>query len=474
MLRPTTLLRTAALLSFAAIASAQGVLTPLPGFGTNGWLAPGSSAFNTTGNTERGLAYNPVTGNLVLASRAGGNHVRVLSGATGADLGGFDTTGVTGGTFALNMIGVADDGAIYACNLSTSAAAAFKVYKWDSEALGPVTPPSVAFNAVTGVLRTGDAFAVTGGTGVNPAIFAGAGSTAAGTPSNFVVGSLDTLNTVTAYTAIAGTTATNNDYRLSLAFVDQTTLIGNQGGTARMTVFDPVQATLTASVPLIGTTRRALDYTVVGTTPLLAVIDSVTAQVTVLDLTVPTAPVAIAAANATVGTLTANTNGTGSVAWGQVTGNSAVLYALGSNHGVQAFTFTLGTPASVNLYGTGCDGLAAATNGLPTLGNATFEVQVTNVPVISPIAFVAFGGGAVNPGVDLSIIGMPGCFGYTTFDIGMFGTGPVVGGVGAFPLPIPASSAFAGATLAAQGLSLTLTTSLGLASSNGVQLVLGL
>src|SRR5688572_27751835 len=122
MLRPTTLLRTAALLSFAAIASAQGVLTPLPGFGTNGWLAPGSSAFNTTGNTERGLAYNPVTGNLVLASRAGGNHVRVLSGATGADLGGFDTTGVTGGTFALNMIGVADDGAIYACNLSTSAA----------------------------------------------------------------------------------------------------------------------------------------------------------------------------------------------------------------------------------------------------------------------------------------------------------------------------------------------------------------
>jgi hypothetical protein len=31
---------------------------------------------------DRGLAYNPVTGNLVLVSRTGGNNVRILNGAT--------------------------------------------------------------------------------------------------------------------------------------------------------------------------------------------------------------------------------------------------------------------------------------------------------------------------------------------------------------------------------------------------------
>ena len=80
----------------------QSAIAPLATFGTNGWLAPGSSAFLTTTNTERGMAFNPATGNLVLVSRNGGNNVRILSGATGADLGGLDVTGVTGGTFAIN------------------------------------------------------------------------------------------------------------------------------------------------------------------------------------------------------------------------------------------------------------------------------------------------------------------------------------------------------------------------------------
>jgi hypothetical protein len=45
-------------------ARAQGaVMSPLTTFGTNGWLAPGAIPQLGTANNERGLAFNPVTGN---------------------------------------------------------------------------------------------------------------------------------------------------------------------------------------------------------------------------------------------------------------------------------------------------------------------------------------------------------------------------------------------------------------------------
>ena len=107
---------------------AQSTMTPLATFGVGGWLAPGSATYLGSANNERGFAYNPVTGNLVLVSRTGGINIKVLNGLTGADLGTLVATGITGGTFAVNQAGVADDGSIYVANLSTSAATAFKVY----------------------------------------------------------------------------------------------------------------------------------------------------------------------------------------------------------------------------------------------------------------------------------------------------------------------------------------------------------
>ena len=46
-------------------AHAQPSLSPLVTFGSNGWLAPGSNAYLSTGNNERGLGWNPVTKNIV-------------------------------------------------------------------------------------------------------------------------------------------------------------------------------------------------------------------------------------------------------------------------------------------------------------------------------------------------------------------------------------------------------------------------
>lgn len=124
-------------------------------------------------------------------------------------------------------------------------------------------------------------------------------------------------------------------------------------------------------------------------------------------------------------------------------------------------------------YGTGCDGLGIASVGLPQLGNSAFALDVTNVPVVSPVAFVAAGTAVVNPGFDLTVIGMPGCFSYTSFDIGLFTGGPVVSGTSNFPLPIPPVLGLHGTTFALQGVSLSLLTPLALATSNGVAITLG-
>jgi hypothetical protein len=456
--------------------SAQVTLTPLPSFGTAGWLAPGSSAYLSTLNTERGLAYNTATGNLLLVSRqnvgGNGNNVRVLSGTTGADLGGLDPTGIAGGTFTVNMVGVDELGAIYVCNLSTSAAQNFKVYKWDSEATGLVTPPSVAYDAVSGVARTGDAFAVDGGL-TGPIKFASAGSNNI-SASNFVVGALDGTNTSVPFLSVVGTAFGTNDYRLALTFIDGSNLIGTQGATARVTNFDPVTATatVTADTPLGGIARRAMDYTVINGRPLLAVMDTNSSIVYVLDMTDPTLPVTLVSATTTSGTLTANANGTASVAWGAVSGNSATLYAMASNQGVQAFQLTLAPAANVLTYGTGCDGLTLTSNS-PSIGNLTFALDVGNVPVVSPLAFVAFGTTVVNPGIDLTAIGMAGCFSYTSFDLGLFAGGPTIGGVSSFPFPLPNDPLLAGASFATQGVSLSLATALNLAASNGLQFVVG-
>ncbi|MFO0393783.1 MAG: hypothetical protein ACK548_18205, partial [Planctomycetota bacterium] len=57
-------------------------------------------------------------------------------------------------------------------------------------------------------------------------------------------------------------------------------------------------------------------------------------------------------------------------------------------------------------------------NGLPTINNAAFALDVLNVPVGT--AFVGFGTAVVWPGIDLPTIGMGGCFAHTNLDLGLF------------------------------------------------------
>jgi len=341
-------------ISEAQITSAT--LEALSSFGTNGWLAPAAAGpgvyLLNSGATQRGLAFNPATGNVLVAFRNNvdgvQNSIVRFDGTTGSTLGTMNNTGVSGGTFAINMLGVNADNAIYAANLSISSTSNFKVYRWADEAAVPTT----VFDGLSGLARTGDSFAVRGSGADTRFGIAGTNATSA---SNFFVGLPDGSDTGTTYLSVPGTLTTSNDYRLSLTFVDSDTLIGNQGGTggsARVTTFLGNSATVDVSIPVtsagIGSAGvSALAYLQVAGTPLLATMDMNNSQVRILDITNPASPTVLAGPfTTTTGGLATNGDRVGQMAWGNVVDNldgtySARLYALNANQGVQAFSVTL-------------------------------------------------------------------------------------------------------------------------------------
>lgn len=150
-------------------------------------LAPGSRHYITTGDTQRGLAFNSASNHLILVSRAPTNGIYVLDAATGAELNTLELTGVTGGTFDINMVGVADDGAVYVGNLATGGTG-FTIYRWADDA--PGTLASAVYTGNPGIGRAGDTFDVRGA-GADTQIIVGCNRVAGGggalTGSNVVI-----------------------------------------------------------------------------------------------------------------------------------------------------------------------------------------------------------------------------------------------------------------------------------------------
>jgi DNA/RNA endonuclease YhcR with UshA esterase domain len=120
------------------------------------------------GANERGFAYGKVGGNdrVYIVSRNGGNKIIVINAATGDSVGALNTTGITGGTFAINDIDVTSDGIIFAANMSQGIAtdSLFKVYKWTDES---ATPTTVIQLVKKSTFRLGDKITVTGSTADN-------------------------------------------------------------------------------------------------------------------------------------------------------------------------------------------------------------------------------------------------------------------------------------------------------------------
>jgi hypothetical protein len=127
----------------------------------------------------------------------------VLDGDTGADLWTLDKTGVTGGytsAYYLLLVGVADDGVVYAGNLTIAGTStAFKLYRWTNDSAGTV--PTVAYAGDPGggiSLRWGDTLDVRG----------------AGTNTQVIIGALKT-NRVAVLTTANGTSFTSKRITLT-------------------------------------------------------------------------------------------------------------------------------------------------------------------------------------------------------------------------------------------------------------------
>lgn len=327
-------------------------LLPLTTWSSNsdGWLSPGEGGYThlTTSNDQRGIAYG--NDHVYLVNKAGGNNIRILDQDTGADLGGLDATGITGGTFQVDSIAVGGDGAIYVSNLSLQTTTSpYKVYKWTNEA----STPSVVYSGDAGLggARLGDDLAAIG-SGSSTRLVAGYGNSPAPAGANGYAIIDPTAGTATAV-GFAGSPPNSGDFRLGITFLDSSHVLGTQGGSLyRYSSFSGATGTLidspTIPDPAGATADRLMAVTSLGGKTILGMQSIGDSHVTVYDITNPQAPIHLASRNNTTAPV-ANGNATGNLAWGAITFNldgsiSQNLYAMSSNQGIQAFVFTLQAP----------------------------------------------------------------------------------------------------------------------------------
>ncbi len=135
-------------------------------------IAPGSRSYVTVAATstpnQRSIAYNALSNQVYIISRTGattGLTINVVNATTGVDLYSLNTGGISVGSIILLMMSVADDGALYAANMTGNAGStAFKVYRWTNSA--SATPPVLIFSGEpaqrTDAVRWGDTMHVRG------------------------------------------------------------------------------------------------------------------------------------------------------------------------------------------------------------------------------------------------------------------------------------------------------------------------
>jgi hypothetical protein len=294
-------------------------------------LSPGSRPYLSVDNTQRGMAYNSATTNLLLVTRSPKIAIYVLDARTGTDLRQLtvDPAVVSGSNpagFDLNMIGVADDGVVFAGNLTTGGGG-YKLYRWDNDTSNAV--PTLVFEGDPGgSQRWGDTMDVRGA-GTNTQVLLGArdgGSVTILTTSD---------GTTFAPTSISVADSTGDAVRLGLAFgAGNSYWTKMSGGLLRHVEYDLAAATGT-SVQTFSAADLGASILPIGVEPnrkLLAGIALETPDtVRLYDLSTLTSP-PIMLDTEFFQTDNVNGNGTGSLDFG-----GDMLFALDSNNGIVAF-----------------------------------------------------------------------------------------------------------------------------------------
>ncbi|MDB6026094.1 MAG: Immunoglobulin I-set domain protein [Verrucomicrobiales bacterium] len=185
--------------SIPANAQTTKVLTPLGSFGSHadGSLRPGDVGYVSENTYQRGLAYNPATGNLIFIDRQSSAQSAIMTGSiyilnpsTGEVLAPLQTGGMGGGSYADISTSVSDDGVIYVCNMVNNASTNnFIIYRWDSEASGTGANPVVVYSGdpAPGIIpRWGETMDVRG-SGATTQILIGSKSQTGGVGTNVVI-----------------------------------------------------------------------------------------------------------------------------------------------------------------------------------------------------------------------------------------------------------------------------------------------
>lgn len=215
---------------------------------TNVWYVPTNviSASNIilgSGDHNRGLAYDAVSNQVFVSAKGGGAPaptIEVLDGSTGAFLNMMDTTGVSGGTFAVNQVKVAADGAIYSANLVNPGTPSnfIKIYRWSNR----LAVPSVAYagnaisNDVTAFVaaggRVGDSMALRG-SGTNTQILMPISTTSPVLTTNMLIfTTADGTNFTPHIIGISGYTPAGSGICGITFYTNNTFLVRPSGGTA--------------------------------------------------------------------------------------------------------------------------------------------------------------------------------------------------------------------------------------------------
>jgi hypothetical protein len=332
---------------------------------TNG--TPGAN-LAATGDVNRGLAYSAISNQVFICNKGVTGSgttpaIDVFDGTSGALIGNVEVTSLSGGTFRLDQVAVADDGVLYGANLTTTIASnPYKIYRWQTWAdAAPVTAFSgdPTGGAPAAGARMGDNIAITG-SGINTIILTPLENSVTPTTNVVLFSTADGTNFTATLVSIVGLPlplSGGNGPSFGVAFYTNNTFLFKPSGASIYLVQFPSnfagQASVTATVLLTNSfsgNNVLLSYNpaarLLGTA---GPIPNSTASTTVTPMSLYSVPSFSSfnlLASTNFSTTNANGNFVGQVALGG-TGKTNFLYALDCNNGMQAakIGFTAGAEA---------------------------------------------------------------------------------------------------------------------------------